>query len=126
MDGNREKEALADYVSVENRNGKININTAPIGLIQALDERIGVEETQGIEEFRKDEDNLDALNDSAWFINYLPGDIDNSELQGVLTVQSSNFRVTAQARYQERRLNLEAAVTRVSEREMKILAVNME
>jgi general secretion pathway protein K len=124
--GNSEKEPLIDYISVENKSGKININTAPLALIQALDERINADQIEGLDEFRRDEDNLEALSDSSWFIDFLPGDIDSPDLRGILSSQSSHFIIDSEARYQERFSALQATVERSSENEMRLVFLEVE
>ena len=124
--GNSEKEPLIEYISVENKSGKININTAPLALIQALDERISADEIEGLDEFRRAEDNLEALSDSSWFTDFLPGDIDGLDLQGILSTQSNHFIIDSEARYQERFMVLQATVERSSENEMRLVFLEVE
>lgn len=123
--GNDEKQALAEYVSVVNRSSKININTAPAALIQALDDRISSDYVATIDEYRRDEANVELLGDSSWFIDNLPGDIDGGELQDMVTTESSYFSVESEARYIERFLNTSMIVERTPENEMKILSFQM-
>ena len=124
--GNSEKEPLIEYISVENKSGKININTAPLALIQALDERISADEIEGLDEFRRAEDNLEALSDSSWFTDFLPGDIDGLDLQGILSTQSNHFIIDSEARYQERFMALQATVERSSKNEMRLVFLEVE
>lgn len=124
--GNGEKEALAEYINVQNKDAKINVNTAPVPLIQALDELISEDEVDGLEEFRRSEDNIDVLSDSSWFTDYLPSDIDGPGLRNILTAQSSHFVIRSEARYRERFMAVEAIIERLSENELKIVSVRME
>jgi len=124
--GNSEKEPLIEYISVENKSGKININTAPLALIQALDERITADQIEGLDEFRRDEDNIEALTDSSWFTDFLPGDIDGPGLRRILSSQSSHFIIDSEARYQERYMALQAIVERSSENEMRLVFLEVE
>lgn len=120
--GNDEKQALAEYVSVVNRSGKININTAPVGLIQALDERITSEELEGIDEYRKDEANAEILADSNWIAGYLPGDIAGGDLLNMLSTNSTHFLVESEGRHLERFMTLRMIVERSADNEMKVLS----
>lgn len=118
--GNDEKQALAEYVNVVNKSNKININTAPAALIEALDDRISTEDVDGIDDFRNDEAHFDQLADSSWFIGYLPADIGGGDLQALLTTQSKHFVIESEARHLERYMNMSMKVERASENEMKL------
>lgn len=124
--GNDEKQALAEYVSVVNKSGKININTAPVALIQALDERITSEDLEGIDEYRRDENNSDTLADSTWFAGYLPGDITGGGLLDMLTTRSTHFSIESEARYKERMMIMQIIIERSAENEMKVLSNRMQ
>lgn len=124
--GNSETQPLVEYISVENKSGKININTAPVALIQALDERITEEETEGLDEYRRDEANIDALKDTSWFSGYLPGDIGGSDLQRILTTRSSHFMVESQASYQDRLMTIRAIIERLSENETRLVSLRVD
>ena len=124
--GNDEKQALAEYISVTNRTNRININTAPAAVIQALDDRISTEDVDGIDEYRNDEANFDALADSSWFVNYLPADIGGGDLQMLLTTQSKHFIIESEARHRERYAKTIMKIERSPEGEMKILSSTMD
>ncbi len=124
--GNNEKLALAEYISVENRSKQININTASAALIMALDQRITVEDLEGIDEFRTNEDNYALFSNSNWFIDYLPGDLGGTELTAMLTVESSHFSIETEAQYGEQFFKMRTIIERTSESEMKRLSFHVD
>ena len=124
--GNDEKQALAEYVSVALKSRRININTAPVALIMALDDRISDELIDGLDEFRTDGANAELLADSGWFSDFLPADIGGGDLQSLLTVQSSTFIIESAARHRERTMVMRMTIERVSDAEMKILSYQQD
>ncbi len=65
--GNTEQPGIIEYLTVYGREGKININSAPPQILQALDEDITPELAEILNEFRKDIDNRDLLEQSDWY-----------------------------------------------------------
>jgi general secretion pathway protein K len=124
--GNGDKEPLLEYINVENKSGKININTAPIALIQALDERISEEDVEGVDQYRRDENNTDALGDSSWLTDYLPGDIGDEDLNSILTTESSHFLVESHARELDYSKTMKATIERISENEMRRISLRLD
>lgn len=65
--GNEEYQALSNYLTVSGREGKININSAPLELLMILDENMTEETAQDLIEFRQQEDNMQALANQQWY-----------------------------------------------------------
>ncbi len=95
--GDKSHQGLADYLTAAGDDGRININTAPAPLLQALADNLGEEDVQALVEFRRDEDNRDLLARPDWYrqVDGFPGDVVlEPEL---LTTSSSWFRIMVTA-----------------------------
>lgn len=88
--GTEETPPLAPLLTPWGDDGKININSADVLLLQALHEDIDKETAEGMIEYREDENNIDDLEDFKWYkeVPSFPGDV---ELQKDLTTTVSNF-----------------------------------
>jgi general secretion pathway protein K len=75
--GDKEHEGIIDYLTIYGQDGKININTAPPPILQALAPGMNDEVTGQLIEFREDKDNLNALENPQWYrqAGDFPGDI---------------------------------------------------
>jgi general secretion pathway protein K len=124
--GNDEMSALAEYITVHGDGRQININTAPVELLLALDERLGETEAELLEAFRREPENEELLADAAWYrtIAGWPGDIVLD--RQLLTSGGSYYRITSEAVYREVRMTAEAVIRRESEREMEILSFRID
>ncbi len=124
--GNDEKSGLAEYISVNSTGGKININTAPPEVFQALDDRISQEDVENITAFRQEESSAELLADVSWYLNSggWPGDIILDS--GIITTASSTFLVTAEAVYNESRVKITAVVKRVDKDKLETLYFRMD
>jgi len=96
--GDAEHPPLADYIYVEPgiapEDQLININTAPIVVLQALSPAIDQETSVRLTEYRQD--NIDALHDKNWYKNV------DSTLQldhAPITIQGFVFTVTGKATF---------------------------
>lgn len=63
---------LSTLLTVHGKDGKININSAPPLLLQALDEDLTAEMVEDLVAFREDKNNKDRLATSTWYSNVLP------------------------------------------------------
>ena len=124
--GTDEKEPLADYISVEGTGGRININTAPLPVLMALDERLGEDEATLLDEFRRNPEHANLLGDSSWYwaVPGWPGDI-SFDAQLVST-GSRVFRLVAEARYRDLRMTATAVVQRERERAVEIITFTLD
>ena len=124
--GTDETSGLADYINVSKGDGKININTAALPVLQALDDRIGPEDAENIEAYRIEETSYDKLANSSWYLDVdgWPGDIviDNK----VLTTKGSYFLVTAEARHREGSMKMSTVVKRTGEDKLEFVYLKMD
>jgi general secretion pathway protein K len=94
--GDGEYEGIIDYLTIYGKDGKMNINTAPSPVLRALAENIDEEMVEKLVEFRRDPDNLDALQEQEWYkrVDGLAGvSIDDN----LITTESSFFSCTITA-----------------------------
>ena len=93
------KKALRDYVTVYGDDGKINLNTAPPEVIQALHPLITRELAASLDEFRRQKENQELLAEVGWYLNVpsWPGDvvIDTT----LTTTASSYFSIVAEGNF---------------------------
>ncbi|MCB2218553.1 MAG: type II secretion system minor pseudopilin GspK [Desulfobulbaceae bacterium] len=124
--GNDEMSALAEYITVHGDGRQININTAPVELLLALDERLGDMEAELIEAFRREPENEELLADVSWYqtIPGWPGDIVLD--QQLLTTGGSFFRIISEAVYRDARMIAETVIRRENEQEMEILSFRID
>ncbi|MBE0582386.1 MAG: type II secretion system minor pseudopilin GspK [Desulfofustis sp.] len=120
--GNDEKSGLAEYITVHGTERQININTAPIEVFVALDERLGEAEAEMIDAFRRDGENEERLADVTWYSTVAgwPGDVVLD--QQLVTGTGRYYRITSEALYRESRMTAEAVIKRENEREMEIIS----
>lgn len=95
--GDEEHQGIIDYLTIYGQDGKININTAPLPVLQALAEGMDEEIVTRLDEFRKDADNLEALKNPEWYRQSgdFPGYIVID--RELITAQSSYFFCTISA-----------------------------
>ena len=94
--GENEQTGIIDYLTIGGRDGKININTAPALVLQALSTTMTEEFVSDIIEFRENEDNRDVLEQKTWYSQVIPGDVVN-DIKELVTVKSSYFHITVTA-----------------------------
>jgi general secretion pathway protein K len=124
--GTDETSGLADYINVGKGDGKININTVELPVLQALDDRISAEDVENIEAYRTDETSYDMLANSSWYLDVdgWPGDIVIDD--NVLTTRGSYFLVTAVARHQESSMKMSSVVKRTGEDKLEFVFVKID
>ncbi len=123
--GSSEFSGLKDLVTVHGTDGKININTAPALILQALSTEMSEELVENLIEFRDDEANKDLLSDNNWYTTVLPGDINLSG--DSISIASNFFSITATA---ENRSGMEkklyAVVQRQTDNKIALLSKKVE
>jgi general secretion pathway protein K len=122
--GTDEKKGLAEYISIYG-NGRININTAPALLLQALAPGISEEDVNIIDEFRREEDSGPLLTNADWYrsvVGWPGGVIINPSL---IATRSSIFKIESAARFRTRILKMTAQLGRSSE-EIAVYLRSME
>ncbi len=95
--GDGKRQGIIGYLTVTGRDGAININTAPVPVLQALADNLTEEDVQRLVEFREDRDNRDLLARSSWYrgVEGFPGDVVLD--QKLITTSSSWFRIRVTA-----------------------------
>lgn len=88
--GTEETPPLAPLLTPWGNDGKININSADVLLLQALHEEMDKETAEGMIDYRENENNIGALENFEWYkeVPSFPGDI---ELQKDMTTTVSMF-----------------------------------
>ncbi len=97
--GDEEKEGLQDYITVYKDEKTININTAPVQLLESLMETASEKLARGMDEYRRDPANEKSLNSRTWYkkVAGWPGDLTLDE--SIIDVKSSCFRIISKALY---------------------------
>ena len=110
--GTGEQKGLADYLTVHGDDGRVNINTAPLPVIQSFDALIGEDLLEALDKYRKDQGNEEKFADLAWYteVDGWPGDIVIN--QNLLTVASSYFQIIGTGEFD----TLSRSVTAIAER----------
>jgi general secretion pathway protein K len=95
--GDKEETGIIDYLTNGGQAGKININTAPALVLQALHPEMTEELAADLIDFRSDKDNEELLSRPDWYhqVSGFPGDINFDK--DLITISSSWFRVTVTA-----------------------------
>jgi general secretion pathway protein K len=95
--GNKEHSGIIADLTIYGQDGKININTAPPLVLQALSSAMTDEFITDLIEFRNNKDNRDLLAEPGWYrgVSGFPGDITFDK--DMLTTRSSYFMVTITA-----------------------------
>lgn len=124
LHGSGEKKGLAEYISIYG-NDRININTAPALVLQALAPDISEEDVSIIDDFRRNDDSALLLAKPNWYLSVLGWPQDIVIEPSLITTNSSFFRVAAAARHRTHTLRMTADVARES-REMSIYYRSMD
>lgn len=95
--GDKEHEALANYITVAGEDGKINLNSAPSLVLQALSVDMTSQLAQDLIDFREDKRNKEALGSVSWYkqLSGFPGGI--SFDSNLLTVAGTQFSLRVKA-----------------------------
>ncbi len=110
--GTKDKEPLADYINVYSNDSKVNINTVPVRILQAMEPQLSDEVVEHFDEYRRSDDYKDALSSAGWYkdVSGWPGDLTLPTT--LLSTKSHVFRVDAKASFNDQRWNLTAVIKR--------------
>ncbi len=126
--GTEEKPALAPLLTFLGDDGKININSADILLLQAIGNDLTKSMAESMISFREDEGNIEQLADPQWYstVPSFPGDIaETIKKQNIATVASKFFTIQATAELHTQQKTITATVERTNE-EISILRWHSE
>jgi len=120
------KKGLADYLTVNGEDGKVNLNTAPLLIIKSFDLLIGDDLLEKLDEYRRNKDNKEVLSSLGWYkeVAGWPGDIVINE--NLLTNKSSYFQITATGEFDTLSRSVVAVVEHSGENEFNLLEKKME
>jgi general secretion pathway protein K len=95
--GDAEHEGLADYITVMGNNGAVNLNTAPLPVIEALSSEMSAKLAQELIDFRQDPRHADLLSESGWYrqVTGFPASIELSN--DLLVTDGQYFEVRSTA-----------------------------
>ena len=95
--GDKEHAGIIGYLTTAGEDGKININTAPALLLQALSSDMTEDLAADLIEFRSDEKNKDRLKNPGWYrqVSGFPGNIIFAK--ELITTSSNAFRIQVTA-----------------------------
>lgn len=122
--GTGEYKGLRDYVTVYGDDGKININNAPVEILQAMDENMAEDLVQEMVVFREDEGNKELLENATWYSQHVSGDLNFDA--DMVTTESNYFDITAVARHVEMERILYAVVKRDSDGTISLISRKVE
>lgn len=117
---------LADFITVHGRDGKININTAPIEVLWALNPLMTQELAEILDTYRRDEETSELLAEAGWYRN-VPGFPSDIELPAdVLSTKSSFFQIRSEGRLDEKGRSMTAVVERKTGKAATIVEKRVE
>ncbi len=117
--GTEETAALASLLTPLGNDGKININTADLLLLQALAFDLDKSTAENMRSFREDEDNRAQLANTQWYrdVPSFPGDIaDIIQKQDLVTTTGRYFTIAATAEFNSRQKDITATVERTDKK----------
>ena len=117
--GTEETASLAPLLTSLGNDGKININTAELSLLQALAFGLDKSTVEEMISFREDENNKDQLKNVQWYkeIPSFPGDIaETIKKQDIVTTTGIYFTISATAEFNSRQNTITATVERADKK----------
>lgn len=113
--GNEDNLPLSEYLTVAGREGKININSAPLELLMALDVHMNMSEETGRDliEYRQEEGNKELLANPGWYKQVNDSVTMDEDL---VDIKSQYFAVSVVARHNKMTRNGKGILERDSEK----------
>lgn len=124
--GDKEHEGIAEFVTVAGEDGKINLNTAPLPVLQALAPEMTTELAQELIDFREDKRNVEELAQANWYtkVRGMPASLTLDS--NLFKVTGSYFRVTVKAVNNQFSRQGTGVVQRTESREQTLLHWRMD
>jgi general secretion pathway protein K len=125
-DEQSEQSGIIAYLATGDHEGKVNINTAPARVLQALDEEMTEELAADLVAFRREEENKELLAESTWYrqVAEFPGDIVFDK--DLITTDSSYFKITVTGDINGLRRTGEGIIHRRENQEQVLLCWKVE
>ncbi len=124
--GTPEHQGLAEYLTINGDDGKVNINTAPLAVIKSFDALIGEELLEKFDAYRKDQEHEENLANPNWYreVDGWPGDIVLQE--NLMTVTSSYFQIIATGKLASQSRTVQVVAERSGADEIKLFGRKTE
>ncbi|MGB3211245.1 MAG: type II secretion system minor pseudopilin GspK [Desulforhopalus sp.] len=124
--GSGENKGLAEYLTVNGDDGRVNFNTAPLLVIKSFDPQIDDDLLVKLDEYRREKENEESLASVGWHQNIVgwPGDIVINDK--LLTITSTYFQITATGEFDTRSRSVVAVAERPGAGEVKLLGIKTE
>jgi general secretion pathway protein K len=108
--GTADKKALVQFITVHGDDGKINLNTAGLEVLRAMNPQLTRELALKMDDFRRDKENLNLLASPGWYTRVLPGDVDFD--LAFLTTASRYFSIEAEGNFDTLKRRIVSVVSR--------------
>lgn len=123
--GSGAAKGLVDLLTVYGDDGKININTADPTIVKGMNPLVTDSHAEQLDEYRKDKDNQDNLNDPGWYRNIgWPGDIELDTK--MFTTKSQYFQIYATGRFDTLSWSMVADANRNDDGSLNIMRKRVE
>ena len=124
--GDQDHEGIINYITTAGEDGKINLNTAPLAVLQALSSEMIPKLAQELIDYREDEQHKEVLATVGWYrkVSGFPSTISLGD--DVLTVTGKYFRVRATATIQQYRRIGTGVLFRADNQEQTLLSWKIE
>lgn len=124
--GDSKRPGLAEYLTVYGRDGKININTAPIQVLRALSPQMTEDLALEMNDYRRDKQNVENLAQPGWYQKMVawPGDV--TLPRDIMVTRSSYFKLDSQGVFHDQRRRVTAVVERDKKNEVTVIYRRVE
>jgi general secretion pathway protein K len=124
--GDQEHEGILDYITAAGDDGKINMNTASLPVLQALSPELTLEMAQELILFRDEQKNKEVLSKTDWYrqVHWLPARIDLGN--DLLTVSGKYFQIRANAAIHQYSRTGVGMLLRAENKEQSLLSWKIE
>lgn len=111
--GTEGRAGLAEYLTIHGLDGRININTADLELIRAMNSDIDDSILELFDQFRRDEENIDKMGNPTWYKTEVPGWPGYVDLPADnITNSSSFFSISSSGIFHDQQAQVFAVVER--------------
>ncbi len=119
--GNKEHEGIIHYITVVGDDGKINLNTAPLPVLQALSPDMTESLAQDLINYREDQEHKETLTTTTWYrqVSGFPLSIDLGN--DLFVVAGKNFNIKVSATLHQYRRTGTGALVRAKNQEQTLL-----